>query len=73
MDREAKIIIPVSRWKLAEIGLACFWRRLRGKPQPLVRLGLSPWFFLSYPSRHSLNHPRKLQTGRVPKPNGSIF
>ena len=22
MDRESKIIIPVSRWKLAEIGLA---------------------------------------------------
>jgi hypothetical protein len=24
MDREAKITIPVSRWKLAEIGVACF-------------------------------------------------
>jgi hypothetical protein len=30
MDREAKIIIPVSRWKLAAIGLACFWAALKG-------------------------------------------
>ncbi len=38
MDHEAKIIIPVSRWKLAEIGLACFRAALRGKvvaPRPL--------------------------------------
>jgi hypothetical protein len=34
MDREAKIVIPVSRWKLAEIGLACFWAALRGKGAP---------------------------------------
>ena len=31
MDREAKITIPVSRWKLAEIGVACFWAALRGE------------------------------------------
>src|SRR5215831_10958898 len=31
MDRETKITIPISRWKLAEIGLACFWTALRGK------------------------------------------
>jgi hypothetical protein len=31
MDRDAKIIIPVSRWKLAEIGLACFLAALKGK------------------------------------------
>lgn len=31
MDRESKITIPVSRWKLAEIGLACFWAALKGK------------------------------------------
>jgi hypothetical protein len=31
MDREAKIVIPVSRWKLVEIGLACFLAALKGK------------------------------------------
>jgi hypothetical protein len=31
MDRDAKIIIPMSRWKLAEIGLACFLAALKGK------------------------------------------
>jgi hypothetical protein len=31
MDREAKITIPVSRWKLAEIGLGCFLAALKGK------------------------------------------
>lgn len=31
MDREARIAIPVSRWKLAEIGLACFWAAVRGE------------------------------------------
>jgi hypothetical protein len=30
MDREGRVTIPVSRWKLAEIGLACFWAALRG-------------------------------------------
>jgi hypothetical protein len=30
MDREAKITIPVSRWKLAEIGLACFRAAIKG-------------------------------------------
>ena len=34
MDREAKITIPVSRWKLAEIGLACFMAALKGKGVP---------------------------------------
>lgn len=31
MDRKAKITIPVSRWKLAEIGVACFLAALRGE------------------------------------------
>jgi type IV secretory pathway TrbD component len=31
MDRDARIIIPVSRWKLAEIGLACFMAAIKGK------------------------------------------
>ena len=31
MDREAKITIPVSRWKLARIGVACFWAAFRGE------------------------------------------
>ena len=31
MDREAKITIPASRWKLAEIGLGCFFAALKGK------------------------------------------
>src|ERR1700730_10983014 len=31
MDREAKITIPVSRWKLMEIGLACFLAALKAK------------------------------------------
>jgi hypothetical protein len=31
MDREAKITIPVSRWKLAEIGLGCFLAALKSK------------------------------------------
>jgi hypothetical protein len=31
MDREAKIAIPVSRWKVREIGLACFLAALKGK------------------------------------------
>ena len=61
MDREAKITIPVSRWKLAEIGLGCFLAALKGKratPRALeakgkraapVRLRLDP----------CLNHCRK--------------
>jgi len=36
MDREARITIPVSRWKLAEIGLACFWAALRGESKVAV-------------------------------------
>jgi hypothetical protein len=31
MDREARITIPVSRWKLARIGLACFMTALGRK------------------------------------------
>jgi len=51
MDREARITIPVSRWKLVEIGLACFWTALRGKVpnadtveplQPLVLPEIAP-------------------------------
>jgi hypothetical protein len=48
MDRQAKITIPVSRWKLAEIGLACFLGALRGKgaasrpAEPLPAFELRP-------------------------------
>ena len=35
MDRETKIAIPVSRWKLAAIGFACFLAALKGKGAPL--------------------------------------
>ena len=31
MDREARIVIPVSRWKLMEIGVACFLAALKAK------------------------------------------
>lgn len=31
MDREARITVPVSRWKLAKIGVACFWAALRSE------------------------------------------
>ena len=31
MDRESKIVIPVSRWKLMEIGAACFLAALKVK------------------------------------------
>jgi hypothetical protein len=31
MDHEAKIAFPVSRWKLAEIGLGCVLTALSGK------------------------------------------
>ena len=31
MDHEARIIIPVSRWKLAEIGWACFRAAVKRK------------------------------------------
>ena len=31
MDREVRITIPVTRWKLAKIGVACFWAALRGE------------------------------------------
>jgi hypothetical protein len=31
MDHEARIVIPVSRWKLAEIGWACFRAAISGK------------------------------------------
>lgn len=30
MDRQAKIAIPVSRWELMEIGLACCFAALKG-------------------------------------------
>jgi hypothetical protein len=31
MDRESKIVIPVSRWKLVGIGAACFLAALKGE------------------------------------------
>jgi hypothetical protein len=40
MDREAKIAIPVSRWKLAEIGVACFLAAIKGKGVAPPRLEL---------------------------------
>jgi hypothetical protein len=40
MDREARITIPVSRWKLAEIGLACFMAALKGKAVVPRQLGI---------------------------------
>ena len=42
MDREAKIVIPVSRWKLMEIGAACFLAALKVKGAASVRLSLYP-------------------------------
>jgi hypothetical protein len=42
MDREARIAIPVSRWKLAEIGLACFLAALRSKGVAPRRLQPEP-------------------------------
>src|SRR5215475_11916395 len=51
MDRETRISIPMSRWKLVEIGLACFWAALKGKApaadpvediQPLVLPEITP-------------------------------
>jgi hypothetical protein len=42
MDREARIAIPVSRWKLAEIGLACVLAALRGKGVAPRRLEPAP-------------------------------
>ncbi|MBV9459827.1 MAG: hypothetical protein JO141_20250 [Bradyrhizobium sp.] len=42
MDHDARIIIPVSRWKLAEIGLACFRAALKGKAVAPRRLEAVP-------------------------------
>jgi hypothetical protein len=42
MDRKAKIVIPVSRWKLMEIGVACFLTALKAK-------GAAPSSFESVP------------------------
>ncbi|WP_036051169.1 hypothetical protein [Bradyrhizobium sp. Tv2a-2] len=52
MDREAKITIPVSRWKLAEIGLACFWAALRGEGAVPHSLEAAP---VSEPAREALS------------------
>jgi hypothetical protein len=55
MDHDAKIIIPVSRWKLAEIGLACFRAAIKGKavaplrPEPERLLELPPETLLELP------------------------
>jgi hypothetical protein len=38
MDREARITIPVSRWKLMEIGAACFLAAFKGKGRALRSL-----------------------------------
>jgi type IV secretory pathway TrbD component len=69
MDHDAKIIIPVSRWKLAEIGLACFLAAIKGKVWPLV--GLRRSAFLNHRRTHFLNRLRKPTTRRVLKTNGS--
>jgi hypothetical protein len=42
MDRKAKIVIPISRWKLMEIGVACFLAALKAK-------GAAPSSFESVP------------------------
>ena len=56
MDHDAKIIIPVSRWKLAEIGLACFRAAIKGKavaprrPEPELFPDSPPQTLLEPPS-----------------------
>jgi hypothetical protein len=64
-ERGAKIAIPVSRWKLLKIGLACFLAALKGKGaaprllEPVPLPGLPPEA-LAEPSPEALaNHPRK--------------
>ena len=53
MDREARITVPVSRWKLAKIGAACFWAALRaGAAAPRSPKAAS----VSEPNREAL-HP----------------
>jgi hypothetical protein len=42
MDREARVDIAVSRWKLAEIGVACFWAALKGGGASLRSLDAAP-------------------------------
>ena len=59
LDRKAKIAIPVSRWKLAEIGLGCVLARSREKAQPLGRLSLC---LPNHPKKHSPNHPRATES-----------
>jgi hypothetical protein len=64
MDREAKIVIPVSRWKLMEIGAACFLAALKAK-------GAAPSSLESRArynrSRHSEPHMQLLHVP-VPEP-----
>ena len=77
MDREARIVIPVSRWKLAEIGFACFLAALKGKgnvPDPAVISQRSAASRVPRPPpERSPNQPRKLQVSGAPKPNGSAL
>ena len=64
MDREAKIAIPVSRWKLMEIGAACFLAALKAR-------GAAPSSLESRAryngSRHSAPHMQQLHVP-VPEP-----
>ena len=83
MDREAKIVIPVSRWKLVEIGLACFLAALKGKgashslesmavPEPPPALP-DPPRSVCCAATTTKGHPWKLHIRRLPKPNGSVL
>jgi hypothetical protein len=83
MDREAKITIPVSRWKLMEIGLACFLAALKGKgaaSRSLEPVPLPPTEALPEPADERLlrsldddeRASRKPLIRRVRKPDGSV-
>ena len=50
MDREAMITMPVSRWKLAELGLACFMAALKGKGAAASPLESGPEPFVLPPA-----------------------
>jgi hypothetical protein len=61
MDRQAKIAIPVSRWKLAEIGLACFLAALKGKGVAPRRL--EPEVIPETPPEELLEPPSEVNDG----------
>jgi len=67
MDREAKITIPVSRWKLAEIGLACFMAALKGKAVAPRRLQPEPLTLPEPPPDELLEPPSEAKGGESPE------